>query len=82
MVRWVCEKDICLLCRGYTTYKGRVNIELVADTIVNKHNGELVYGDTDSNYIYFPHMKDKTSIELWDYAEKVADEVTKLFPSQ
>ena len=33
---------------------GRTNIELVAKTIVEKYNGELVYGDTDSNYIYFP----------------------------
>lgn len=63
-----------------TTYMGRTNIELVAKTIVEKYNGELVYGDTDSNYIYFPEMKDKTSVELWDYAEYVAENVTKLFP--
>lgn len=30
-----------------TTYMGRVNIEKVANTIVNKYGGELVYGDTD-----------------------------------
>lgn len=30
-----------------TTYMGRVNIELTAETIVNKFGGQLVYGDTD-----------------------------------
>lgn len=63
-----------------TTYMGRKNIELVAKTIVDKYNGELVYGDTDSNYIHFPKFENKPSTELWDYAEYVADEVTKLFP--
>src|SRR6056300_1322018 len=62
-----------------TTYMGRVNIELTADTIVNKLKGELVYGDTDSNYINFPHMENKSDEELWAYSEYVADEVTKLF---
>ena len=32
----------------------------------------------NSNYIYFPHLKNAQ--ETWDYAIKVADEVTKLFP--
>jgi|UniRef100_A0A6C0J400 DNA polymerase elongation subunit (family B)/intein/homing endonuclease len=63
-----------------TTYMGRKNIELVAKTITEKHGGELVYGDTDSNYIYFPDKKDSSSVELWDYAEEVADKVTRLFP--
>lgn len=63
-----------------TTFMGRTNIERVADTIVSKYKGELVYGDTDSNYIYFPEMEGKSSVELWDWAEYVADEVTKLFP--
>lgn len=63
-----------------TTYMGRVNIEIVAKTIVSEYDGELVYGDTDSNYIYFPKMKDRTTTELWDHAEFVAAEVTKRFP--
>ena len=33
---------------------------------------------TDSNYISFPHLK--TTQECWDYAEKVATEVSALFP--
>jgi DNA polymerase elongation subunit (family B) len=63
-----------------TTYMGRKNIEITADTIVKKFGGELVYGDTDSNYINFPLMKDKTDEELWKYSEFVADELSKLFP--
>jgi len=61
-----------------TTYMGRVNIEKVADTITTKFGGELVYGDTDSNYIHFPHLK--TAPEIWDHAIYVADEITKMFP--
>ena len=49
-----------------TTYMGRVNIELVAETIPKKYGGELVYGDTDSNYIHFPHLTGAQ--ETWDYA--------------
>ena len=33
---------------------------------------------TDSNYIHFPHLN--TARETWDYAEKVADEISMLFP--
>jgi DNA polymerase elongation subunit (family B) len=62
------------------TYMGRVNIEKVADVITTKYKGQLVYGDTDSNYITFPHLKTKTARETWDYAEMVAEEVSKLFP--
>ena len=61
-----------------TTYKGRCNIEIVAKTIPEKYNGELVYGDTDSNYIHFPNLK--TAEQAWDYAELVADEISQLFP--
>jgi len=61
-----------------TTAMGRKNIQIVADTIQKKYHGRLVYGDTDSNYIVFPHLK--TAEQNWDFAEKVADEVTQLFP--
>jgi len=64
-----------------TTYMGRVNIELTAKTIVDKFQGELVYGDTDSNYINFPHMEGKSDEELWEWSEYVAEEITKLFPA-
>jgi DNA polymerase elongation subunit (family B) len=62
-----------------TTYMGRVNIEKVAATIPKKFGGELVYGDTDSNYIHFPHLK--TAHETWDHALYVAAELTKMFPA-
>jgi len=61
-----------------TTYMGRVNIEKVAKIIPEKYKGQLIYGDTDSNYIHFPHLK--TAQETWDYALYVADELTKIFP--
>ena len=61
-----------------TTFMGRENIEVVAATIPKKYGGELVYGDTDSNYIYFPHLT--TAQETWDHALYVATEITKLFP--
>ena len=61
-----------------TTYMGRINIEIVAKTIVEKFKGKLVYGDTDSNYINFPNITNAQ--EAWDNALYVADQVTKLFP--
>jgi DNA polymerase elongation subunit (family B) len=39
--------------------------------------GEMVLKNTDSNYVSFPHLT--TIPETWDYAVKVADEVSKLF---
>jgi DNA polymerase elongation subunit (family B) len=60
------------------TYMGRTNIMKVAEVIQNKYNGHIVAGDTDSNYISFPHIK--SIPQLWDYAIEVADEVSKLFP--
>jgi DNA polymerase elongation subunit (family B) len=62
-----------------TTYMGRVNIEKVAEVIPSKYGGELIYGDTDSNYIHFPHLK--TAAETWDHAIHVAAELTKMFPA-
>ncbi len=61
-----------------TTYMGRVSIEKAADSIQKDHGGVLVYGDTDSNYVSFPGL-DKAH-ECFDYAIKVAVEVSKLFP--
>jgi DNA polymerase elongation subunit (family B) len=60
------------------TYMGRVNIDKSAQAITSKYGGKLIYIDTDSNYIVFPHLK--TAQETWDHAEHVASEVTKLFP--
>jgi DNA polymerase elongation subunit (family B) len=60
-----------------TTAMGRKSIELVAEVIPRDYRGVLIYGDTDSNYVTFPHLK--TSEELWDWAIHVGKEVTKLF---
>ena len=61
-----------------TCYMGRVNIEIVAKSIVEKYGGELVYGDTDSTYIHFPKLL--VAHETWDHAIFVANEISKLFP--
>lgn len=61
-----------------TTARGRESIELVAKVIPEKYGGQLVYGDTDSNYVHFPHLH--TAQEIWKHAEFVSEEVSKLFP--
>ena len=67
-----------------TTALGRRNNKLAAKTIVEKWHGKLVYGDTDSVYVSFPHIKGETHEEtaalLWDYCLKVAEGVTKMYP--
>ncbi len=69
-----------------TTAMGRKNNILAANTIVEKWKGKLVYGDTDSEYLFFPHLQDdsksrsENATVLWDYCEKVAQDVTKLYP--
>jgi len=68
----------CMPVAMCTTYMGRCSIEKAAKEITGKHKGVLIYGDTDSNYVSFPHLK--TPQECWDYAVKVSKEVTKLFP--
>jgi DNA polymerase elongation subunit (family B) len=46
--------------------------------------GRLILKNTDSEYIYFPHITGKNNAEfasnLWSYCEKVAADVTKLYP--
>ena len=68
-----------------TTAMGRRNNKLAAKTIVEKWGGELVYGDTDSEYIFFPSVRGDTHTEtaalLWDHCLKVAADVTKLYPA-
>lgn len=61
-----------------TTFKGRENIGKVAKSIVEDHGGNLIYGDTDSNYVSFPDVT--TAQETWDRSEQVAAEITKMFP--
>lgn len=61
-----------------TTFKGRQAIQEAANAIINTWNGVLVYGDTDSNYVNFPHCNSVE--EVWDYSVKVAQKVSELFP--
>lgn len=56
------------------TYAGRTALEKTAELIQSQFRGTLVYGDTDSCYVTFPHLQSVT--ETWDYAIKVADGVT------
>jgi len=63
-----------------TTAMGRKNIQIVSETIPRDYGGKLVYGDTDSNYINFPHLETATAKEIWEYSEYVANEISKLFP--
>lgn len=60
------------------TYLGRKNIQKVSRDIQDIHGGKLVYGDTDSNYVCFPHLT--TAQETWAYALKVANEISVQFP--
>ena len=59
------------------TAKGRQSIEIVSQ-VIPQYGGKVIYGDTDSNYVSFPHLT--TSQEIWDHAEYVAKEISKLFP--
>ena len=60
------------------TARGRQSIDLVAKLIPEKYGGKLVYGDTDSNYVVFPHLKNPA--EIWEHSEKVSKEVSAHFP--
>ena len=51
------------------TYKGRCGLQFISKYISKNWNGQSVYGDTDSNHVYFPHIKDNES------ALKLADEI-------
>ena len=44
----------------------------------NIHKAKLVYGDTDSTYVYFPEVKGAKN--LWNHALNVEQEVSSLFP--
>ena len=60
------------------TYMGRTNIQKVSRDIQEIYQGKLVYGDTDSNYVCFPHLT--TAQETWAYALEVADKISLQFP--
>lgn len=61
-----------------TTARGRESIQKAAAEIQKNHRGSLIYGDTDSAYITFPHLN--TSQEIWDYCLQVEEKVSELYP--
>lgn len=69
----------CMPVAMCTTYMGRCAILKASEVIQKDYKGVLIYGDTDSNYVSFPHLT--TPKELWDYTTYVAKEVSKLYPS-
>ena len=60
------------------TAKGRESIQKVMKIITEQYQGQLVYGDTDSNYVTFNHIENLE--ELWKHAERVSEEVSAHFP--
>ncbi|ASZ85022.1 042L [Cherax quadricarinatus iridovirus] len=56
------------------TYSGRTALENTSRLIQQHFKGKLVYGDTDSNYVTFPHLDNVT--DIWNYALEVAEKVT------
>ena len=55
------------------TYMGRVNIELTANTIVNKYKGQLVYGDTDCLVACTPVLINNDSFLQYKTVEEISD---------
>lgn len=60
------------------TAVGRQSIEKVSKIIQEEHHGKVIYGDTDSNYVIFPHLKSLQ--DIWNHSIKVSDEVSRHFP--
>ena len=64
------------------TYNGNED-DYIYDIQTENHHfaagvGQLVVHN--SNYIHFPHLKNKTASEAWDYALDVAEKISSLFP--
>lgn len=60
------------------TYMGRCNVLRAADIIQKDFGGQIVYGDTDSNYIIFPHIDIE---QLYAYAQETSRLVSQQFPN-
>lgn len=58
---------------------GRQSILKVFDAVQNTYKAKIVLSDTDSVYCVFEHLKNDT-VALWEYCEKVAKEISALFP--
>ncbi len=60
------------------TFKGRENVKLAAERIKFMFQGNIKYGDTDSNYIVFPHIDVE---HLYEFGNHVSRAVSATFPS-
>lgn len=61
-----------------TTSRGRESVHFASKILKEKFGGTIVYGDTDSNYVNFPHLTKPE--EIWDYALKVQEGLKEYFP--
>ena len=63
-----------------TTAKGREMIMKAADFLRLECNGTLIYGDTDSNMIHFPHLEGQPNNMIWKYCEQIENEFEQRLP--
>ena len=61
------------------TYVGRESILKASRRLEEKHNGQVIYNDTDSAYTYFPHLKHLSVKEIWDFASNVVKDIASIF---
>lgn len=67
----------CVAIAMCTTYMGRKVIKEASEIIRDKFGGHTVYGDTDSNYVKFPHIQNYD--ELYSLSLKVSKYVSDQF---
>lgn len=61
-----------------TTAKGRESVILASTLLKSKFGADIVYGDTDSCMIRFPHLSKPE--EIWDNALAVQTQLKEFFP--
>jgi len=63
-----------------TTAQGRKSIRKAGNVLQEYFGAELIYGDTDSCYVHFPHID--TANKLWEHCLKIEKEMDDmgLFP--
>ncbi len=64
------------------TAKGRESIKIAAKHLENDYNAYIVYGDTDSCYVRFPHLDNSTAEDIWKHCEFIVEDLVerKIFP--
>jgi DNA polymerase elongation subunit (family B) len=63
------------------TAVGRQSITKASIFLENECGARKIYGDTDSCYMNFPHLNDKSFDEIWEHAHQVEERVKSLFPA-